>query len=48
MTIKEGDIYNTNNGGSCTVLHYLNSHNVVIKFNDTHGHVKTISAGDLR
>ena len=48
VTIKKGDIFPLNKGGTVTVLDYENSDNVVIVHNDTHKYVQKVQAGHLK
>lgn len=50
--IKIGDIFETNKGGSITVIRYTNTKNITVKFNDNYGHnvntrKDTILAGSI-
>lgn len=44
--MKVGDVYKTNNFGSCEVIEYENSRSVVVKFTDT-GYIVKTTAGVL-
>lgn len=46
--IKNGDVFSVNRGGSVTVVEYRNCAEVIIKNNDDHGHVESVSAYNLR
>ncbi len=46
--IQCGDVFQTNEGGSVTVLEYRNCNEVLIQHNDAHEHQLIIRAGHLR
>lgn len=47
-TIKAGDVFRTNDGGSVTVVQYISARKVTVKNNDENGHVSTVQATQLR
>lgn len=44
----DGEVFPINSGGSVTVVKYLNSREVIVKHNDSYGHITTVEAGQLR
>ena len=46
--IESGDVFQTYEGGSVTVVEYRNAHEVIIRHNDAYGHVAAVHAGQLR
>lgn len=48
IKIQAGQVFETNEGGSCTVLVYKNASHVEIRFNDSYGLLATVRTGDLR
>lgn len=46
--IPTGKIYNLNGGTSCTVVKYNSNVDVVVKFNDSFGYIKSVALWDLR
>lgn len=46
--IEIGDIFTVSKSAECTVIKYVNAHNVYVKFNDKHGHTMRTSASSLR
>ena len=45
---KSGDIFHTNQGGSVTVVDFINSRNVIVRHNDTQGHISKVNYHDLK
>lgn len=48
MTIRVGDIFKTNQGGSVTVVECKKMRSIVVQHNDNHKHLATVSASDLK
>lgn len=48
IEIQAGQVFETNEGGSCTVIAYKNASHVEIKFNDNYGLLAVVRTGDLR
>lgn len=46
--VEVGDTFLTNQGCECVVLEYNGAFDVVVKFNDEQGHIKTVTTGELR
>lgn len=46
--IISGDVFTTNEGGSVTVVEYRGAFEVVIKHDDSHEHIATVTAQHLR
>lgn len=47
-TIKKGDIFRTNEGGTVIVLEYKDSRNITVVHDDDFRYVRNVSAGHLR
>lgn len=48
QTILANTVWPTNDGGSITVLEYINSSNILIRHNDNMGHVMTVNSNAVR
>lgn len=48
QTVFVGDVFKTGDGGSCTVIEYKGWADVLVRFNDDHGHIGSFRAEHLR
>lgn len=48
FTMKVGDVFPTNEGGSVTIIEYKKWNHVVIKHNDCHGHISIAQSGHIK
>lgn len=46
--IQVGDVFQLNNGGSCTVIQSNSWDDIIIRHNDAHGHVMRVQSSSLR